>query len=291
MFMNLLERVLTLLGANLNTVIEKADDPEKVLRQLQLDLHNQLMQVKTQVATAIAEGHKLQRRSKEKMMEADVFLKKAEQAVRQSNDEAARAALGRYNDILRLAKRYQQLQKDQEQLVVTMRGALRQLEAKIAEVETTIELLETRKRNALLQQRVYDALNKVGSPKDKERTLRAQDAILEAEARARALAELHQRGLDTDLDQMSEEQVIERQMSELRTKHQPMSKKQGEVPLLHEGRSQPEPLIPPPPQSAGPVRKHVERKPDMTRAGQEGASSLPSASEELSLAELKKLLE
>lgn len=289
--MNLLERVLTLLGANLNTVIEKADDPEKVLRQLQLDLHNQLMQVKTQVATAIAEGHKLQRRSKEKMMEADVWLKKAEQAVRQSNDESARAALGRYNDILRLAKRYQQLQKDQEQLVVTMRGVLRQLEAKIAEVETTTELLETRKRNALVQQRVYDALNKVGSPKDKERTLRAQDAVLEAEARARALAELHQRGLDADLEQMSEEQVIERQMSELRTKHQPMSKKQGEVPLLYEGRSQPEPLIPSPPQSAGPVRKHVERKPDIAREGQEGTSSLPSVCEELSLVDLKKLLE
>ncbi len=289
--MNLLERVLTLLGANLNTVIEKADDPEKVLRQLQLDLHNQLMQVKTQVATAIAEGHKLQRRSKEKIMEADIWLKKAEQAVQQSNDESARAALGRYNDILRLAKRYQQLQKEQEQLVVTMRSVLRQLEAKIAEVETTIELLETRKRNALVQQRVYDALNKVGSPKDKERTLRAQDAVLEAEARARALAELHQRGLDIDLDQMSEEQVIERQMSELRAKHQPMSKKQGEVPLLHEGRSQPESLIPPLPQSAGPVRKHVERKPGIARVGQEGTSSLPSAREELSLADLKKLLE
>ena len=55
--MNLLERVLTLLGANLNSMIEKADDPEKVLRQLQLDMRNQLVQVKTQVATAIAESH------------------------------------------------------------------------------------------------------------------------------------------------------------------------------------------------------------------------------------------
>src|SRR5256884_7525293 len=102
-FMNLLERVLTLLGANLNTMIEKADDPERVLRQLQLDMRNQLMQVKTQVATAIAESHKLQKRSKEKMAEADTWLKKAEQAIQQNNDDAARAALTRYNDILRQA--------------------------------------------------------------------------------------------------------------------------------------------------------------------------------------------
>src|SRR6266581_2765604 len=64
-YMNLLERVLTLLGANLNTMIEKADDPEQVLRQLQLDMRNQLVQVKTQVATAIAESHKLGKRSKQ----------------------------------------------------------------------------------------------------------------------------------------------------------------------------------------------------------------------------------
>jgi len=57
--MNLLERVLTLLRANLNTMVEKAEDPEKVMRQLQIDMRNQLMQVKTQVATAIAEGRKL----------------------------------------------------------------------------------------------------------------------------------------------------------------------------------------------------------------------------------------
>ena len=67
--MNLLERVLTLLRANVNSMMEKADDPEKVLRQLQQDMRNQLMQVKTQVATAIAESHKLQQRNKEKAIE------------------------------------------------------------------------------------------------------------------------------------------------------------------------------------------------------------------------------
>src|SRR5213080_4545782 len=219
-FMNLLERVLTLLGANLNTMIEKADDPEKVLRQLQLDMRNQLVQVKTQVATAISESHKLQKRSKEKMAEAEAWLKKAEQAVQQNNDTAARTAMTHYNDILKQANRYQQMQKEQEQLVITMRGALRQLEAKISEVETTIDLLVTRKRNALLQQRVFDVLNKTGEPKEKERASRAQDAVLEAEARARALAELHKRDPGTQLDQISEELLIEQQMQELKAKKQ-----------------------------------------------------------------------
>src|SRR5204863_6266701 len=137
--------------------------------------------------------------------------------------------------------------------VITMRGALRQLEAKISEVETTIDLLVTRKRNALLQQRVFDVLNKTGGPKEKERASRAQDAVLEAEARARALADLHNRDLDTQLDQLTEDQTIERQMREL--KAQSKNKSFHEPPLLHEGHPHPSPLIPPQPQDSKPVEK------------------------------------
>src|SRR6202051_4588827 len=89
-FMNLLERVLTLLRANLNAVVEKSDDPEKTLRRLQLDMRNQLMQVKTQVATAISESRKLQARAGEKRSEANTWYKKAENAVQHTNESAAR---------------------------------------------------------------------------------------------------------------------------------------------------------------------------------------------------------
>ncbi len=254
--MNLLERVLTLLRANLATVIEKSDDPEKVLRQLQLDMRNQLVQVKTQVATAIAESHKLQNRSKEKAVEADMWLKKAEQAIRQNNDDTARVALTHYNEITRQAQRYRQQQKEQEQLVLTMRGALRQLEAKISEVETTIELLVARKRNALIQQRVYDALNKTGGAKEKECATKAQDALLEAEARALALADLHRRNLDVQLEHLSEEQVVEQQLREIKSRNTAS----GDVPLLQEGNASSSPLLPPQPQSSEPLKKRVERK-------------------------------
>lgn len=273
--MNLLERVLMLLGANLNAMIEKADDPEQVLRQLQVDMRNQLMQVKTQVATAIAESHKLQKRHKEKTAEAENWLKKAERAVQQKNDDAARSALARYNELLRQAQRYQQLQQEQDQLVTTMRSALRQLENKISEVETTIDLLVTRKRNALLQQRVYEALQKTGDVKERERARQAQDAVMEAEARARALADLHRRDLDTQLGQLSEEAVIEQQMEDLKAKNQAR-------PLLHEGHSQPAPLIPPDPRLDAPVHQ---------QNGPASAAPTPPQHKEVDAEQLKKLLD
>ncbi len=276
--MNLLERVLTLLRANLTSVVEKSDDPEKVLRQLQLDMRNQLVQVKTQVATAIAEGHKLQKRSKERVTEAELWIKKAEQAIQQENDDTARTALMRHNDIARQAQRYAQQQKEQEQLVTTMRSALRQLEAKIAEVETTIDLLVARKRNALLQQRVFDALNMAGNPRDKERTAKAQDAVLEAEARARALADIHKRNLDNQLDQLSAEQLVEQQLESLKRKNT-LSQ---ELPRLSEPHDlQAAPLLP-----SRPTLKSSAKKPIS-----EQASSEAEAIREQNTAHLKKLIE
>ena len=53
--MSLLDRVSTLLRANLNDLVEKAEDPERMLKQIVLDMENQLLQVKTQVAIAIAD--------------------------------------------------------------------------------------------------------------------------------------------------------------------------------------------------------------------------------------------
>jgi|SRR5579885_2866955 len=281
--MNLLERVLTLLRANLNTMAEKSEDPEKTLRQLQLDMRNQLVQVKTQVATAIAESMKLQKRNKELQTEAGLWLKKAEQAIQQDNENAARDFLSRYNDLNRQARRYQQQQKEQEQLVSTMRGILRQLEAKITEVDTTIELLAARKRSALLQQRVYDTLSKSGTPKDKERASRAQDALLEVEARARALADLQQRELDIQLEQLSREQLLDEQVRQLKRKK---SQKQ-EKPLLPDGKPHLADLVPPVPANGEPSSKRPAAS-----TSTPASSSIPDETgQDLDLEALRRLMD
>lgn len=282
--MNLLERVLTLLRANLNTMAEKSADPEKMLRQLQLDMRNQLVQVKTQVATAIAEVMKLQKRNKEMQGEANAWLKKAEQAIRQENENAARNFLSRYNDLNRQTARYQQQLKEQEQLVATMRGILRQLEAKISEVDTTIELLATRKRTALLQQRVYDTLSKSASPKDKERANRAQDALLEIEARARALAELQQRDLGTQLEQLSREELIEEQLQQLKGQ-QPVR------PLLHEGKPHHSDLVPPLPTQNEPARKRPASQSSGESPSPTRSSGLVEENQKPDLEKLRRLMD
>ena len=79
--MALLERVSTLIRANLNDLIDKAEDPEKMIKQVILDMQNQLLQVKTQVAIAIADQHLLEKRRKENEEKTADWMRKAELAV------------------------------------------------------------------------------------------------------------------------------------------------------------------------------------------------------------------
>src|SRR5579863_8748230 len=112
--MALLERVGTLLRANLNDLIDRAEDPEKMVKQVILDMENQLMQVKTQVAISIADLHLLQKKRDECVQERSDYLHKAEMAVAKQNDALARAALERSLDAKKRSESFEQQLGDQK---------------------------------------------------------------------------------------------------------------------------------------------------------------------------------
>src|SRR6202008_1667197 len=93
--MALLERVSTLIRANLNDLIDKAEDPEKMIKQVILDMQNQLLQLKTQGAIAIADQHLLATKRSENEEKQREWMRKAELAVEKKDDALARAALDR----------------------------------------------------------------------------------------------------------------------------------------------------------------------------------------------------
>jgi phage shock protein A len=158
--MKLLQRVMMLIRANINDLLEQTEDPDRLLRQLQQDLRNQTMQVKTQIATAIAQEHKLQSRTEELTKEATVWQHKAEAAVARGDDAQARRDLQRRLDTLRLLDGYQHQHEEQQHLIVTMRNALKQLQAKAEEIDLNIELLQMRRRHANMQQAIYETMAK-----------------------------------------------------------------------------------------------------------------------------------
>src|SRR6202163_4511680 len=122
--MALLERVSTLVRANLNDLIDRAEEPEKMIKQVILDMENQLLQVKTQVAISIADQHMLEKKQTENDGKAAEWMRKAELAVDRGQDDLARAALERHQSCQRTAESFREQITDQRAQVDTLKSAL-----------------------------------------------------------------------------------------------------------------------------------------------------------------------
>jgi phage shock protein A len=164
--MSLLDRVSTLLRANLNDLVEKAEDPERMLKQVVLDMENQLMQVKTQVAIAIADQHLLEKKKTEHELQGAEWRRKAELAVQKGQDDLARAALERALSQDQLAIGFTTQAEDQKHEADNLRQALRKLEQKLTETRAHCEMLIAEHRRAKVVGRAAKAQHVVGNDQE-----------------------------------------------------------------------------------------------------------------------------
>src|ERR1041385_5240947 len=153
--MALLERVSTLVRANLNDLIDKAEEPEKMIKQVILDMQNQLLQVKTQVAIAIADQHLLEKKQKENADKVAEWMRKAELSVDKKEDDLARASLQRVESYRELSDNFAQQVSDQKAQVENLKSALRQLEQKLTEAQAKADLLRSEEHTSELQSRLH----------------------------------------------------------------------------------------------------------------------------------------
>jgi phage shock protein A len=151
--MALMERVATLIKADLNDLIDKAEDPEKLLKQLLLDMQNQYMQLKTQVAMAVAEQHLLEQKRNEHLEAQKGWVDKADLALRKNDEQLARAALERSLAYESAAKNFGQHMQDEARLTLLLRDSLHRLEQKMTETKARAELLIAQHRRARLTAR------------------------------------------------------------------------------------------------------------------------------------------
>src|ERR1700739_3637827 len=155
--MALMDRVATLVRANLNDLLDKAENPEKVLKQVILDMENQFMQVKTQVAIALADQHLLEKKKKEKADKHAEWMRKAELAVEKKDDQLARAALERAVSFQLLAENFDQQIANHHSQVDAMKAALKRLEMKLSEARGKADLLIVQHRRSRATHLAADA--------------------------------------------------------------------------------------------------------------------------------------
>jgi phage shock protein A len=216
--MALLERVSTLVRANLNDLIDKAEHPEKMIKQVILDMENQLLQVKTQVAIAIADQHLLEKKQKENEDKVAEWMRKAELAVGKKDDDLARAALLRVESYRELAGSFGEQVVDQKAQVENLKTALRQLGAKLDEAQGKADLLIAQHRRARAVGKASDAKIAGGNGSSSGAFDRMKRKVAQESALSQAKSEIAADDVEERMAALEKEDRIEQLLAELKAK-------------------------------------------------------------------------
>ncbi len=216
--MALMERVSTLIRANLNDLIDRAEEPEKLLKQILLDMQNQLLQVKTQLAISVADQHLLEKKRKENEGKMTEWMRKAELAVDKKQDDLARAALERYQSCVVLQEGFAEQLEGHRVQVEALKKALQSLEQKIGEAKSRAEMLATRHRRARVADRANRAERAIHEGASSQAFDRMRGKIAREEAVGDAEGELLRDDLELRLSRLGQEDSIEKLLAEVKAR-------------------------------------------------------------------------
>jgi phage shock protein A len=216
--MSLMERVSTLIRANLNDLIEKAEHPEKMIKQVMLDMENQLLQVKTQVAIALADQHLLEKKLKENEDKIADWNRKAELAVAKKQDDLARAAIERSLQYKQMSASFGQQVADQKAQTDTLKTMLSQLQHKLAEARSKSEMLIAQHRRARVASKAAEAKARAGDPVHESAFDRFKNKVMHTEAVGEATDHVTRtQSIEDRLAQLEKEDEINRILGELKS--------------------------------------------------------------------------
>jgi phage shock protein A len=190
--MGIFDRLSTMLRSNLNDLISRAENPEKMLNQLIDDMRGNLAKAKQEVAGAIADEKKLQADAETMRKQAEDWERRAMIAVQEGRDDLAKQALMRYNEALQGAQSLQETWVKHKADTESLKNSLRTLNDKIEEAKRKKNILIARARRAEAQQRIQETMSGMGDKSAFESFERMQEKIEGQERKALAAAELQE---------------------------------------------------------------------------------------------------
>ena len=188
--MAIFQRLATLLRSNVNHMINEAEDPEKMLNQMLMDMQEQLVEAKKQVAVAIADEKKLQKQFEKEKELALKWEEKAMLAVKAGNDELAKKALSRKTEHAQMAGSFETNWHQQKTQVDKLKEALTKLSHKINEAKRKKNLLIARAKRAEAQKTIAETMSGLSNTSAFDTIARMEEKVDTIEAEADATAEL-----------------------------------------------------------------------------------------------------
>ena len=215
---SILSRIADLISANVNAMLDSAEDPEKMANEYLRQLTNELYEVRTGVAAAMADETKLEQRRIATVGEVTQWQSKAEAALRAGDEVLAKAALARKVQAQKLAEQYQQQEQAQEEQVNGMQDALVQLETRIAEVKAKKELIIAKKNRAQTQEALQRTAQRMGQISSLDKLEQLEERVDDRLNQAEAMARLQQGSLEARLSDLEQQTEVDAEMAELKRK-------------------------------------------------------------------------
>jgi phage shock protein A len=188
--MGIFARLARLIKSNLNDLISRSEDPEKMLNQIVIDMNSQLIEAKKQVAASIADEKRLAKQAEQEAANAAEWERRAMMAVRANDDNLAKEALSRVKEHQTLAEQFRQQWQKQKAAVDQLKLALRALNSKIEEAKRKKNLLIARKKRAEAQKAIHETMSGLRNASAFEAFDQMSNKIEAMEAEAEAGAEL-----------------------------------------------------------------------------------------------------
>ncbi len=214
--MGILERLSRLIRANLNDLIRRAEDPEKIIEQALEDMRTALREARMEVAEAMAELRKLEREQQSYAQQAQAWEERAAEALKGGREDLAREALKRKQQALALAEGFAQQVAQQQSLVQQLSIQLKALEGKIQESEAKKALLIARKKGVEAAETVRRFESKIDAHSAVQAFEEMEQRIEALEDKHAALSELDKSDIEKELQNLGSNQAIEDDLARLK---------------------------------------------------------------------------
>ena len=215
--MAILDRIGTIIRANLNDILDKSEDPEKMLDQILRDMKSAIEEARGQVAEMVAQQRMIETDVQRATAMVNEWDAKARAAVQQNRDDLARDSLRRKADYKKNLDLYQQQLDTQRGLVQKLKDDLAQLEFKYDDATRRHDELINRSRRAAAQQRLSQQAQKFNTMDPTSELSRMEAKIRGQEAQVEADQAMESLSLDAQFQELERSGDIEDELAQLKS--------------------------------------------------------------------------
>ncbi len=214
--MGLLQRIWRVIRSNVTGLVQKAEDPEKILEQAVADMQEDLVKLRQAVAQAIASQKRIERQVSQAQNNAEEWKKRAQLALEKGNEELAREALTRRKNYQQTAENLQGQLSQQSQVIDKLKSDMRKLESKISEAKNKKDMYIARARSAEANQRVNEMLGGLDTSNSLSAFEQMEEKINDMEASAEAAQELNQDSLEQQFASLEQGGDVDAELAEMK---------------------------------------------------------------------------